>query len=144
MNPGIYEPSAREERELNELLEDRLYEFNAAATGIRDARFLAGVVRNAAGEIVGAVKGHTWGGCCYVSHLWVHEPERRRGLGQSLLQAAEREAADRGCGQVVLSTHSFQAPRFYERLGYARVGTVADYPRGHSSYVYAKSLKTNS
>jgi GNAT superfamily N-acetyltransferase len=143
MNPTIYEPNAAEDNALHAFLEDRLYEFNAAASGIHDARTFAGVIRNEAGEITGAVKGHTWGGCCFVTHLWVREAERGRGSGRSLMRAAEEEAVRRGCFQALLSTHSFQAPDFYERLGYTRVAGIADYPRGHASYVYAKRLRSD-
>jgi len=75
-----------------------------------------------------------------IAHLWVHEAHRRRGLGRELLQAAEAEAGRRGCEQVVLSTHSFQAPEFYERLGYVKRAVIADWPKGYSDIVYVKRL----
>ena len=75
-----------------------------------------------------------------ISHLWVHPLQRGQGLGRSLLHAAEQEAARRGCEQVVLSTHSFQAPAFYERLGFTRAGAVTGYPRGEAFLLMVKPL----
>lgn len=123
---------------LDAFLVERVYEFNARVTGYSDARLLGGCVRGEAGEVIGGFNGHTWGGCCVIAHLWVHEAQRGRGLGRELLQAAEAEAARRGCTQVVLSTHSFQAPEFYERLGYEKRAVISDWPKGHAEIVYVK------
>ena len=87
-----------------------------------------------------AINGHTWGKCCHVVHLWVHESHRRRGIGRALLQEAEAEAVGRGCSQALLFTHSFQAPEFYEHLGFVRQATVPNYPHGHAQYLYLKQL----
>ena len=65
---------------------------------------------------------------------------RRRGLGTRLLAAAEREIGRRGCGQVALSTHSFQAPGFYARFGYQECGRTPAYPRGHDEIHLVKRL----
>ena len=46
--------------ELEAFLVDRVYEFNAQATGYIDAKLLGGRVRNEAGEIIAACNGHTW------------------------------------------------------------------------------------
>ena len=74
-------------------LEDRLYEFNAKATGIDDALNLAIFVRDDLGEVVAGLSGHTWGGCCEITQLWVHEKVRGLGTGRRLLELAERGAA---------------------------------------------------
>jgi len=95
-----------------QFLEDRLYEFNAAATGIDDGALLAICARDAAGIILEAASGCTWGGCCEVRQLWVREDLRGRGWGRRIMKAVEDEARRRGCLQVILSTHSFQAPDF--------------------------------
>lgn len=123
---------------LEQFLGDRLYEFNAAATGMDDGLALTIAVRDDDGRIVAGLTGHTWGGCCEIVRLWVHESQRSQGLGRRLVRAAEVEAVRRGCDQIVLSTHSFQAPVFYERLGFRRVASVADYPRDHANIVMVK------
>ncbi|HUE40119.1 MAG TPA: GNAT family N-acetyltransferase, partial [Candidatus Binatia bacterium] len=121
-------------------LDDRLYAFNAARTGIDDGRLLAIVVRDRGRRIVAGLYGWTWGGCCHVKTLWIDERHRRRGLGTRLMALAEREAKKRGARQMVLDTHSFQAPQFYRRLGFEVVGSYPDYPAGHSQIFLRKAL----
>jgi len=122
-------------------LEDRLYEYNVATTGISDGRLLAIFLRDPQNEIIAGLYGWTWGGCCEVKTLWVHEKLRGRGLGTRLMQAAEQEARRRGATQIVLNTHSFQAPSFYERLGFERVGYNEDYPVGYQLVFLRKRLE---
>ena len=126
---------------LGAFLADRIYEFNANATGYFDGRLLGGCIRNDAGEAVAGFNGHTWGGCCELSNLWVDERYRGQGLGAALLRSAEAEAVARGCEQVVLATHSFQAPGFYERLGYERKYVIEGRPKGYADIIYVKALE---
>ena len=126
--------------DLDAFLVERIYEFNAEATGYFDGKLLGGSLRDATGEIIAGFNGHTWGACCEISHLWVSEAHRGHGLGAALLQAAEQEARRRGCEQIVLSTHSFQAPAFYERHGYERKYAIEGRPKGHSNIIFVKSL----
>ena len=127
--------------ELEAFLEDRLYEFNCKATGICDGELLNASVEDESGNIVAAINGHTWGGCCELLNLWVHEESRGSGLGVALMQAAEQEAVRRGCSQIVLWTHDFQAPGFYEKLGFQRLAAALDYPHGHEKIIYVKRLR---
>jgi len=128
-------------QELETFLVDRIYEFNSEATGYFDGRLLGGNVKNEAGEVIAGFSGHTWGGCCEISNLWVSEHHRGQGLGRTILRAAEAEALRRGCAQVVLTTHSFQAPEFYERLGYERKYAIEGGPKGLSNIVFIKALQ---
>ena len=121
-------------------LEDRIYEFNSAATGITDGEWLAIFVRDEADRIVAGICGNTWGGCLEIRQFWVEEARRKQGLGTKLLEAAEQEARRRGCRQVVLMTFSFQAPDFYARHGFEVVAVVDDHPRGHRNLLLRKRL----
>jgi len=129
-----------EAAEIDAFLAERIYEYNARATGYFDGKSFSAVQRDRFGEIKAGISGHTWGGCCYISYLWVDEVERGRGLGTRLVQATEEYALSVGCRRMLLATHSFQAPGFYERLGYEKQAVVRDHPPGHDNLYFAKYL----
>ena len=110
------------------LLNERLYQFNAAVTGVNDGRWLAIFVRDVRGQLEAGLHGWTWGRTAFVQTLWVREDLRRRGLGSRMLEAAEREAEQRGCREVHLDTQDYQAPGFYRRLGYEVIGELPGWP----------------
>jgi GNAT superfamily N-acetyltransferase len=126
--------------DLQERLDKEISAFNAAASGHDDARMLSVAVCGDDGDLHGGLYGWTWGGCGYVDLLWVREDERGSGLGARLLTAAEAEIRRRGCDRVALSTHSFQAPGFYARLGYTECGRTPSYPHGHDDIHLIKQL----
>jgi GNAT superfamily N-acetyltransferase len=126
--------------DLAERLDQEISAFNAAASGHHDARMLSVAVRGDDGDLRGGLYGWTWGGCGYVDLLWVRDDQRGLGLGADLLAAAEAEIRRRGCDRVALSTHSFQAPGFYARLGYTECGRTPGYPRGHDDIHLLKQL----
>ncbi|GLS18421.1 N-acetyltransferase [Labrys miyagiensis] len=121
-------------------LDDLLDQDNIERTGIRDARLLAVMLRSADGDLYAGLHGHSWGGCCEIRTLWVAEGHRRQGIGTRLMAAVEEEAVRRGCGLIVLTTHSFQAPAFYEKRGFHRLASVEDYPRGYANILMVKQL----
>lgn len=125
-------------------LEDRLYEFNSAATGITDGEWLAIFVRDEHQRIVAGICGNTWGGCAEVRQFWVEAARRKQGLGTKLLEAAEDEARRRGCRQMILMTFSFQAPAFYARHGFEVVAAVDDHPHGYKNLLLCKRLDVAS
>jgi GNAT superfamily N-acetyltransferase len=125
---------------LRERLDKEINAFNAATTGYADGALLCITVRDDTGDLLAGLFGWTWGGCGYVDLLWVRSDQRGSGLGTRLLARAEEEIACRGCDQVALSTHSFQAPGFYARFGYEECGRTPAYPRGHDYIHLLKRL----
>jgi GNAT superfamily N-acetyltransferase len=124
-----------------QFLEDQINAFNVKKTGIRSTGDILLAIFVREGEVIRAgVFGWTWGGCCEIRYLWVEEASRGQGIGQHLLAGAEQEARRRGCHQMILDTHSFQAPLFYQRNGYEIVGVIDNYPEGFQKYYLKKRL----
>ena len=121
-------------------LEDRLYEYNVTQTGVDDGQWLAIFIRDDQQTIRAGIEGWTWCGSCYIRSLWVHETLRGQGYGTQLLQAAEREAVARGCRHMVLDSYSFQAPGFYQKLGYEAFAVLDEHPRQHRNFYLHKRL----
>ncbi len=121
-------------------LGDALNEFNFDATGYRDGRALSCFLRDDSGRLVAGIDGFTWGGYARVETLWVDASRRGQGVGRRLLEAAELEAARRGCRTIVLDTHEFQAPDLYRKCGYTERGSTDDTPVGSRQLFFQKRL----
>jgi len=77
----------------------------------------------------------------YIELLWLSARARGAGFGGRLLAEAERRARRRGSRLIHLATYSFQAPGFYEKHGYRRLGGVSGSPKGATRYFYVKRLR---
>jgi GNAT superfamily N-acetyltransferase len=122
------------------LLEDSLYAFNVEATGIADGESFGLFLRGADDAVIGGAYGWSWGGTCYLRYLFVPAELRGQGRGTLLMRSLEHHARSRGCRQIVLETHDFQAPEFYRKFGFSVTGTVKGYPRGHRLLTMVKPL----
>lgn len=114
-----------------QFLEDRLYEHNAAKTGKDDGQLFSFLIHNDQHEIVAGLAGWTWASACEIQTLWVHPSCRGKGYGSRLLKAAEEKARSCGCQVILISSYSFQAPAFYQELGYELAWRLEDFPPGH-------------
>jgi ribosomal protein S18 acetylase RimI-like enzyme len=125
-------------------LRERVISHNLASTGLPDGRSLSCFVRNDDRQLVAGLAGFSWGGYAKIEWLWVRDDCRRRGLGSRLVRAAEAEARRRGCQLMRVDTHTFQAPGFYEKLGYETIGYAADTPIGHGEVFLVKRLSAHA
>lgn len=117
-----------------------LSRFNRDAAGpFRYSRTVL-TARNKSGGIVGGVILQSYWLETYVELLWLSERARGQGLGRELILEAVRRARGRGSRLMHLSTYSFQAPDFYEKLGFRRCGTISGSPKGAARYFYVKRL----
>lgn len=121
-------------------LEGRLNNYNVEKTGVPYGDWLAVFWRDEHSAIVAGLSGWTWGNYLEIMYLWVREDLRGKGLGRQLLAAAEQEARARGCRQAILNTFSFQAPAFYEKLGYTTFGILDNCLDGCTRYYLRKTL----
>lgn len=134
----VYDPHAPES--LRQVVRDHLDAYNIAATGLSDYSPVTFFLKDSDDEVRGGLLGEIWAGCLHVQILWVTESLRAQGHGRRLLEAAERRAVERGCRQAFLETFTFQAPGFYQKLGYEVFGKVEGWPAGHTHYYLRKRL----
>jgi ribosomal protein S18 acetylase RimI-like enzyme len=134
----VSDPHASESRK--QIVVDHLDAYNLAVTGLTAYSPVNFFLYDQGDEIVGGLLGLVWGGALHVRILWVAESLRGRGYGRRLLDAAERRAVERGCRHVFLDTFTFQAPGFYEKLGYRTYAKAEDWPVGHTHHFLRKDL----
>lgn len=97
-------------------------------------------VRDGNGRLLGGLILQSYWKESYVELLWLSDKARGRGTGRRLIEEAERRARRRGSLLIHLNTYSFQAPGFYEKLGFKRVGGMSGSPPGESRHFYVKRL----
>ena len=119
---------------------DALDGFNDEASGLpQPAGWLGLLLREPGTERVTgglwAVSYYEW---MFVELLFIPPALRGQGMGRQLIAEAENVARQRNCRGMWLDTFSFQAPRFYEKLGFQLFGRIEDYPPGSSRSFYAK------
>jgi GNAT superfamily N-acetyltransferase len=122
------------------LVIDGLVGFNTAQAGREGGRRLAVFVRDADNAVIGGVVGHTQWNWLFVSHLWLSQELRGRGLGRELMGAIEARATEGGCDASHLDTYDFGALPFYVHRGYRIFGSLPDFPTGHTRSFLWKRL----
>lgn len=92
------------------------------------------------GELAAGLFGEIYWNAMEIDKLFVEPKFRKLGLGQQLMTKAEAIAREKHCVYVHLTTFSFQAPTFYQKLGFEIVGRLEDFPPGSSKYWLRKTL----
>ena len=119
-----------------------LVEHNERAAGPGQWGPLAVTVRDRDGEVVGGLWGWSGYGFLFVE-LLAAGPARGMGTGRKLMELAEVEAKRRGLNGIWLDTWTFQAPGFYQKLGFEEYGRITEYPAGHDRIFYVKRLTSD-
>ena len=125
--------------EIRATLAREINDFNSRAFPYAPARF-AFLSRDELGTLRAGLIGTLSWCWLYVEAVWVADALRGRGIGQALMQAAERHAREAGCHSAWLDT--FQARDFYLGLGYETFGVLDDYPPGQQRTFMRKVLPT--
>ncbi len=73
-----------------------------------------------------------------IQFLWIDDSIRGKGFGRKLIESAEQFAVEKKCRFIKVDTFSFQAPDFYQSLGYEIYGKIEDFPEGYNHYFLVK------
>jgi GNAT superfamily N-acetyltransferase len=123
------------------ILGEGIAAFNEERAGYWDRRALAVLVHDTDGKaVIGGLLGRTALGLLFIDIFFLPESLRGRGVGSRIVRLAEEEAIRRGCRAAVLYTITFQAPGFYERLGYRVFGRIPCDPPGTARVFMSKEL----
>ena len=98
------------------------------------------VVTDQDGRIIGGCDAFRMGELAMLDVLWVAEDDRGAGLGACILEQLEENAARQGAKRLELNTFGFQAPHFYEKMGYRRFGAVEGGTGSYGHFFYVKEL----
>lgn len=97
-------------------------------------------LKSETGEVVGGIRSRAFYQSLTIDFLWIDERFRRMGYGKELMLKVEGMAKEQGCISANTMTMSFQAPQFYEKLGYKIVGIFKEYPEGIKKFFLEKKL----
>ena len=130
--------------ELFSLVRDGIREADPAEVGPRDWVPVNLALEDNDGTVIGGAYGATMWGWLMIEGLWVVAEHRGKGLGQQLLEAAEKMAIEQGCIGSWLGTFDFQARSFYEANGYEVFAELPGFPPGRTHYHLRKSFATTA
>lgn len=127
--------------EVEKALDEELSRFNAQVSApVYEEKRYALKIEDEKGKLQAALLGDFFWEWMHLVYLWVDESKRGQGLGQRLLKEAEEEATRRNAVGIYLWTQNWQAPDFYEKLGYERFATLNDFPPGYQRIGMMKKL----
>ncbi|WP_246140916.1 GNAT family N-acetyltransferase [Bacillus marasmi] len=125
-------------------IRQRLREYNIKHLSEKDVDFVdedfCFKVKDEVGNILGGVSGNTKMQSLFIQFLWIDESIRGKGFGKKLIRRVENFAVEKKCRFIKVDTFSFQAPDFYQSLGFEIYGKVEDFPEGHNHYFLIKKL----
>ena len=105
-----------------------------------DVADLSCCIKDGEGRCIAGTDSFRMGEMASVDVLWVDEDHRGQGLGSALLAHVEAQARAQGARRLELNTLGFQAPGFYEKLGYRRFGAIEPAVGDYGHYSYVKDL----
>ncbi len=121
-----------------------LKSYNESITGHYDRNHFSIHVKLNSLIIAGTI-GDILGDLCiininWVDKNWVDKKFRNKKLGTKIFYEVEKYAKSKGYNMIKLNTTEFQAPVFYEKLGFNKVAIIPNCFIGSNVYVMKKSI----
>lgn len=79
-------------------------------------------------SMVGGIAAQQVGSILQINYFWLPEVYRGQAWGSQLYYQLEAYASKYALQSICLDTYSFQAPKFYQGLGFHEVGRFQNYP----------------
>ena len=98
------------------------------------------VAEDDSGEIIGTITGNAYYNEVHIGDLIIDKKYRGQSIGTKLVRAVEENYKNKGFDKITLTTFGFQAPDFYEKLGYSLEFVREDKNPKLSKYFYCKML----
>lgn len=127
-----------------EAILEPLMAYNIARMGeTRQEKFALLVRDDQTEDVHGGLYGKISCNWLFIELLGVSEQVRGQGIGSRLMAMAEDLAREKKCVGIWLDTFDFQAPVFYQKIGFTQFGRLDDYPPGHQRHFFQKRLAPN-
>ncbi len=91
-------------------------------------------------KVIGGLRAECYWNTLHIDLIWLSKEARGNGIGSTMLKKAEQFALKHGFEQALVTTTSWQAKPFYEKLGYELMATLPQYPKGHACHFLTKKL----
>ena len=114
--------------------------FNRAVVNWPERQFFTVALRDLGGVVRGGILASVSFDVLRLDDVFIEEHFRRSGHGRQMMATAEGEGGRRGARLAVVSTFSWQARPFYERLGYTVYAQLPYNSGAYTLYSLKKSL----
>lgn len=125
-------------------LKKKIYEGfsrHAIATTGQDEKFDAvAFVANEKGIFSGAIVAELFWGALHIKYVYVEDKYRGHGVATQLMESALNYGRDHKCPFAFVETMSFQALRFYQKMGFTLEFTRSGYKHETSFHYLRKDL----
>ncbi len=91
-------------------------------------------------RIIGGALGYIIWNWYHLTDFYISEEYRNKGIGKQVIQEIEQFAKRNHAMGVKIDSWSFQAPKFYQKLGYIVWGEFKDCPPGTIHYYLYKKF----
>ena len=140
MNDSVIRRAAEETEEIGSFIHEAFMRYgtqNGVALNYDEFCFTA---EDGRGKIIGVITGWAYYNEVHIGDLIVDESCRGSGLGSRLVRTVEEAYRGKGYDVVTLTTFGFQAPAFYQKLGYSLEFVREDRDPKLSKYFLSKRL----
>jgi GNAT superfamily N-acetyltransferase len=92
------------------------------------------------GQIIGAIMGTVTLNMLFVSHLFVEEKHRNKGIGKKLLLEIEVVALESNCNIIRLNTFNKKTNNLYIKSGFEETTSIPNYMGDFDLVYYEKTI----